>query len=108
MGLDRRITLHVTAPGEFDDTGRYTPGPTSDTEVWASVSDGGESDQLTSGGLIVLAGAAFAIRWRADVAAVSVGNLQVTFDGHLFDAQTITSFTDRRRTITIRGVEVRE
>ena len=108
MGLDRRIVLHITGEGRYDNTGRYTPGEISDIEVWASVNDGGESDQLTEGGLIVLAGAAFTIRWREDVAAISVRNMQVTFDGRIYDAQTITSFTDRRRTITIRGVEVRE
>lgn len=102
--LDRRITLHIQAEGHRDDRGVYVPGPVTDVEVWAQVTEGGQSDVLFGQALIVVSRAVFSIRWRADVAATPVSRLGLTFDGQSWDCETVTNFADRHRFLQIAAI----
>ena len=102
--LDRRITLHIQAEGHRDNHGRYIPGPVTDVEVWAQVTDGGQSDVLFGGCVIVVSRAVFSIRWRSDVAATPVSRLSLTFDGQVWNCETVTNFADRHRFLQIAAM----
>ena len=101
------MTLHLRAEGTRDDTGTYTPGPTTDIEVWAAVADGGQTDVFIGGFIEVVTLADVTIRWRQDVADHDIDRLSFTFDGRRYDGETSSTFADRRRTIVIRGREFR-
>lgn len=105
-GFDRRVTVHVEAEGTRNQQGRYEPGPVTDYEVWAAISDGGESDTNTVGGIITLARAVFALRWNKLFLDTPPSRLQITdhSNGLTYRIQTVSDFQVRRRLIHMSGV----
>ena len=106
MALDRVVTLHLEAEGTRDEDGNYIPGPTTDVRVWAQLVDGGESDSLTSGGVIVVRRAVVTIRWRADVIDTPPSRMEFTDDYNVrYNVETVQDFAARRRFISISATE---
>lgn len=103
-GLDRRIILHMEAEGHRGEQGRYVPGAVTDVELWAQVQDGGESDILVGSALTTASRAVFTIRWRDDIARHAVNLLTLTYEGAIFNVETLKDYDARRRFLALAAV----
>lgn len=107
MPLDRIITVNIEAEGHRDDQGDYIPGPVTSHRMWARVTDGGSSDALAEGGIVVVKRAVWDVRYRRDILETIPNRLSVVDEyGTRYHVETVTDYQARRRAIRITGAEV--
>ena len=103
--LDRIVTLHLEGEGRYV-SGVFTPGPVTDVRVWAQLSDGGETDADTVGGIVTLRRLVATVRWDQRLIDTPPSRLSITDEyGTRYSVETVQDYQARRRYITLTAIE---
>ena len=104
MPLDRRITVHIEALGEYVD-GVYQPGEVTDYGVWAQRTSAGAADVATEGGIFVSEAATFLVRWFRELALTPPNRVSITDElGLEWNVDVISESNQRRRFLGIQAL----
>lgn len=109
QGLDRRIVIHLEAPGERV-VGVYQPGQVIDVGVWATLKDTSLTDEPELYGLsdVQQSDRVWIVRHRQDI--LDAAGVKVTDSGLEFNVNSIIEITkdgrSRRRFLELHGVAV--
>ena len=80
--------------------------PTSH-RAWAQLSDGGESDAATVGGILTLRRLVATVRWDQRLIDTPPFRLSLTDNyGTTYSVETVQDYATRRRFITLSAIEV--
>ena len=113
MALDRRIVIHIEAPGHRASAeeaamdpdlapGDYIPGPITDYPVWAERRAAGSQDTPTVGGQVVTSVVTYTVRWFLELELANIVYVNVTDENNTYwDGDTVSPGDARRRLITI-------
>ena len=108
MPADRLITINAGTPGHRNDQGVWVPGTTITFRVWATRKDRSLFDSAEEGGARNETRRDWRIRWRSDVATLSLDTMKVTDGVVIFDVLNMIELTDdgrsRRRFLELQGV----
>ena len=104
--LDRIVTLRLVAEGRYVN-GVWAPGSVTELRVWAQLSDGGESDSDTVGGIVTVRRLVATVRWDQRLIDTPPSRLSITDDyGTVYSVETVQDFAARRRFVTLSAIEV--
>ena len=116
MAFDRRITIHIEAPGHsatveeaaLDDdlyTGDYVPGPVTSYPLWAERRSAGSNDQPTTGGFITVSVQNYTVRWFQALELANLALVMVEDEfGQIWDPDSVAPGDARRRLITLQCI----
>ena len=102
MPLDRRITVIITADGEYDQYGEFQPGVPVEYPMWAEQRGAGSVDTNTPGGIYVSAVRSYTVRYSAALVDASIATVTIRdADGNIWNADSISESDARKRYIGI-------
>ena len=97
MPPDRIVTVRIRDEGTWNIYGEFEPGAVNEYRVWATRMDQSLVDDISGGGLRVIADKAFRLRWRADVAMTTPDRVEIVEDGQVYNVENIVEVKDTRR-----------
>ena len=106
MPADRRVIIQLQAEGYRDNGGLWVEGEITDYPRWATEQGAGSVDTATIGGTRVDRTINFTVRWFKVLADTPVDRVGVVgSDGFTYNADNVTASDERKRFITIEGVQ---
>ena len=111
MALDRRITLAIRGPGQYNDFDQFIPGAVTNYAIWAEYRPQDLERRLLTGGTLTLVTAGWRVRYFDALmkAADDLTGAMVIADNIAYSVTNIVEhsgrdFEQRRRFILVEGV----
>ena len=96
MPLDRPITVGIRGMDDYDDAGRFQPGPVTAYPVWATAIDISVARTLETGGARLDSDRVFRIRWFEEAALAPPTSIAVTDELALtYTVTNVSEYTGR-------------